>query len=102
MGLSRGREAESIDKVTFRGQAGAMPLAQPFQGVERRIIWLRLTLLVACGASMIASLPLWLNARDFPALPITAGFPVLPAPLDRFYFAGMLLLLPLALWFYRR
>jgi hypothetical protein len=69
--------------------------------VESRIIWLRLVLLIACGASLLASAPLWINARDFPVLPIVAGFPIVPAPFDKWFFAALLLSLVLAVWFYR-
>lgn len=78
-------------------------LLQPFHfhDAEWRIAWLHLVLLTACGVSLIASAPLWINAREFPVLPIMPGFPVLPAPLDRWFFAGMLLSLVVAIWFYR-
>jgi hypothetical protein len=84
-----------------------MPMVQTFlqpfcfQGTDWRVAWLRLTLLAACGVSLIASAPLWVNARVFPVLPITPGFPVLPTPLDHWFFAGMLVSLVLAIWFYR-
>ncbi len=44
---------------------------------------------------------LWLNTRTFPLIPIFAGFPILPAPLDKVFFAVMLLTLVLAFWYYR-
>jgi hypothetical protein len=78
-----------------------MPMMQPFRGVERRVAWLRWVLLASCGVSLIASAPLWINAREFPLLPITPGFPILPAPLDKWFFAAMLLSLLLAIWIYR-
>lgn len=78
-----------------------MPLVRPFQGVERRVAWLRFVLLASCGVSLIASAPLWINAREFPVLPITPGFPILPAPWDRCFFAAMMSLLVLAVWVYR-
>jgi hypothetical protein len=78
-----------------------MQLVGPLQGVERRIAWLRSVLLASCGVSLIASAPLWINAREFPVLPIAPGFPILPAPWDRIFFAVMLSSLVLAIWIYR-
>jgi hypothetical protein len=85
------------DMVTLR----AMLWAKPFRGVEPRIAWLRGVLLASCGVSLLASAPLWINAREFPVLPITPGFPSLPAPWDQWFFGAMLLSLVLAIWFYR-
>jgi hypothetical protein len=73
----------------------------PFQGVDRPIIWLRLTLLSALFLGMLASAPLWTNSHSFPLLPIISGFPTLPSPWDKSLFVLMLLSLMTALWFYR-
>ncbi len=78
-----------------------MPLNFPFAEVDRRAAWLRLVLLISCFLGLLASWPLWLNARTFPLLSITAHFPMLPSPLDKGFFAVMLLLLVLAVRFYR-
>jgi hypothetical protein len=75
--------------------------SNPFRGVDRRLAWLRLILLISCGVTMLACRPLWLNSRVFPVLPITPGFPILPSPWDKCFFAAMLLMLVLAFWFYR-
>jgi hypothetical protein len=80
---------------------GPMPIIAPFAGVDRRTAWLRGTLLVACLLGLLISWPLWLNARTFPLLPVSSGFPVLPAPWDKCFFGLMLLSLVLAGWFYR-
>ena len=73
----------------------------PFARVDRRTAWLRAVLLSACFLSMLACLPLWLNSRMFPLLPITPWFPVLPTPWDKYFLGAMLLSLLLAGWFYR-
>ena len=73
----------------------------PFATVDRRTAWLRGTLLVACLLGLLASAPVWLNARGFPLLPIVSWFPMLPAPGDKFLFASLLLALLLAGWWYR-
>jgi hypothetical protein len=78
-----------------------MPFTRPFAGLDRRVAWLRATLLVACLLGMIISTPLWLNARVFPLLPVSRSLPILPAPLDKCFFATMLLALVLAAWRYR-
>jgi len=77
-----------------------MPLANPFRGVDRRTVWLRLILLTSCFVTMLASAPLWINSRVFPVLPIAPGFPILPAPWDKWFFGAMLLSLVLAVRFY--
>jgi len=50
-------------------------------------------LLSACFFGMIASMPLWLDAHDFPLVPIMNGFPILPVPWDKLFFGAMLLAL---------
>ena len=78
-----------------------MPLTLPFAGVDRRTAWVRVILLSACLAGLLASAPGWRNSRTFPLLPIAPGFPILPAPWDACLFGTMLLALALASWFYR-
>ena len=78
-----------------------MPLTLPFAGLDRRTACVRAILLSACLAGLLASAPVWRNARTFPLLPIAPGFPILPAPWDACLFATMLLALVLAGWFYR-
>jgi hypothetical protein len=78
-----------------------MPRFLLFAGVDRRTAWLRGCLLSACLLSLIASAPLWLNARVFPLLPLTPGFPILTSPWDKLFFSAMLVLLVLAGRFYR-
>src|SRR4051812_44005496 len=65
-----------------------------------RLNWLRRLLLGACLLTLSLSAPLWLNARAYPVLPLTAGFPVLGHGWDRGLFAGTLLCLVLAFWKY--
>src|SRR5882724_3847203 len=79
-----------------------MPPPLPFIGVDRRIAWLRATLLSACFLGLLCSAPVWLNSRAFPVLPITPEFPVMPSPWDRCFFGAMLLALVIAGWFYRQ
>ncbi len=78
-----------------------MSIKVPFKGVDRPVIWLRLTLLSALFFGLLASAPLWTNSHSFPLLPIISGFPILPSPLDRGLFVAMLLSLAIAIWFYR-
>jgi hypothetical protein len=78
-----------------------MPFRAPFAGVERRVAWLRGTLLAAGFLGLIASTPAWSNTRGFPLVPIASWFPILPPPTDKFLFAGMLASLIFAIWFYR-
>ncbi len=52
--------------------------------------WLRLTLAIACLLTMLASTPLWTNARLFPLLPVASWVPVLPAPWDQAVFIATL------------
>jgi hypothetical protein len=73
----------------------------PFQGVDRRIVMLRLILLTALFLGMIASAPLWINSHSFPLLPITSWFPILPSPWDKALFLLMLASLVAAVWFHR-
>jgi hypothetical protein len=63
--------------------------------------WLRLTLASACVLTMLASVPLWMNSRLFPLLPVAPWIPVLPVPWDRVVFFATLGALVLALRFYR-
>jgi uncharacterized membrane protein YphA (DoxX/SURF4 family) len=74
----------------------------PFANVDRRTFLLRATLLAATFLGLIASLPVWMNTRSFPLLPIFPGFPVLPSPADRILVGLMLASLVAALWFYRQ
>ena len=74
----------------------------PFNEVQHRTLWLRVTLLNACFFGMIACAPLWTNDHMFPQLSIVAGFPILHAPWDKILFGAMLLSLVAAAWFYRK
>src|ERR1041385_2097850 len=76
-------------------------LNPPFTGLERRTVWLRVTLLAASFLGLLASAPLWTNGHAFPLLPIAWWFPILPSPWDKCRFGMMLLALVLAGWFYR-
>jgi hypothetical protein len=76
-------------------------IAFPFAGVDRRTAWLRAVLLAATFLGLLASAPVWANARAYPLLPIASWFPILPAPWDKGLFGAMLLALVLGCWFYR-
>jgi hypothetical protein len=65
------------------------------------LFWLRTVLLSATFLGLLSCWPLWLNSREFPVIPITAWFPVLPSPWDQLFFGAMLLPLALAAWRYR-
>lgn len=71
------------------------------QNTDRRVLWLRATLIIASFLGLIASAPVWTNTRTFPLLPIFNGFPILPAPWDRYLFITMLASLGVAVRFYR-
>ena len=73
-----------------------------FPNIDRRTLWLRVTLLAATFLGLIASMSVWLNTRTFPLLPIVSGFPILPAPWDKCLYALMLISLVVAVWFYRQ
>lgn len=75
--------------------------AMPFAGVERRVAFLRGTLLVSLFLGMLASAPVWQNVRSYPLLPVAAWVPILPAPADVALFAAMLFALVAAGWRYR-
>jgi hypothetical protein len=97
---TRKRVPTKIDGPIILGNdSGVSPL--PFAQTERRTIWIRATLLAATFLGLIASLPVWLNTRTFPLLPIYAGFPILPAPGDKCLYALLLISLLAAMWFYR-
>jgi len=78
-----------------------MRLAPPLTGVNRRTAGVRAILLTACLASLLASIPVWRNARAFPLLPIAPGFPIVSAPWDLGLLATLLLALLVAGWYYR-
>jgi len=59
------------------------------------------TLLLATLLGLTASMPVWLNTRTFPLLPIFSSLPILPPPFDKILFGTMLLALIAAAWFYR-
>lgn len=58
-------------------------------------------LLSSTFLGLLSCWPLWINAREFPVLPIISWFPVLPWPWDRAFFGAMLASLALAAWRYR-
>ena len=73
-----------------------MPIAPPFAAVDRRTAWLRGILLSACLLGLLSSVPVWLNTRACPLVPVASWFPILPAPWDKLLFGAMLLALLLA------
>ena len=70
--------------------------------VAPRLAWVRSLLLAACLGTMLGSWPLWTNGRPFPVLPIAHWYPILPAPLDRILFLGVLAALAAAWRWYRK
>ncbi len=83
------------------GISAPMRRILPFAGLEWRTACVRGVLLTSMALGMIASGPVWRNARTLPPLPITSWIPVLPGPWDQALFAGMLLALVVAGWWYR-
>ena len=73
----------------------------PFAGVDRRVAWLRGTLLLSLFLGMLASAPVWLSVRSYPLLPIASWVPQLPPPADVAMFGAMLFALLAAAWRYR-
>lgn len=63
--------------------------------------WLRLAVLLATLGGMLASIPLWLNTREYPLLPIAPWWPVLSSPWDAVVFGTLLASLILTGWFFR-
>jgi uncharacterized membrane protein YphA (DoxX/SURF4 family) len=100
VGLIYRMRPRNVDGPNILGNDSRV-LPQPFAHTERRTLWLRATLLAATFLGLLASLPVWLNTRTFPLLPIFSGFPILPAPLDTGLYAVMLISLLAAMWFYR-
>src|SRR5438874_386504 len=78
-----------------------MLVKPPFAGLDRRVAFLRATLLSASLLGIIASWPAWFNARLFPLVQIARWFPVLSAPSDKILLATMLAALVIAFWRYR-
>lgn len=60
---------------------------------------LRVVLILSCVFAMLLSLPLWLNAREYPLLPMGAWVPILPAPWDAILLSVALLALVLSFRF---
>lgn len=73
----------------------------PLAGLDRRVAWLRVTLLSASFLGLIACAPAWANSRRFPLSPVAEWIPILPSPADRILFGAMLASLLVALWLYR-
>lgn len=73
-------------------QKSAVPLAAP-AGAGRELFRIRVIVLLATLTGMLACLPLWLNTRDYPLVPISSWWPQLPPGAG----LGLLILLLLAL-----
>ena len=78
-----------------------MRLWTPFQPRLNRLSGQKAILLSATLLGMLACLPLWLNSRDYPLLPVVPIFPVLASPLDRWLLGSVLLSLVVAFKWYR-
>jgi hypothetical protein len=84
---------------SFRNPRRVLP--KPFANLDRRTLWLRVTLLSATFLGLIASAPVWTNTRSFPLLPIVSSFPILSSPWDNCLYALLLGSLVAAMWLYR-
>jgi hypothetical protein len=60
---------------------------------------LRVVLILSCVFTMLLSLPLWLNSREYPLLPMAAWVPIFPAPWDAVLLSLALLALVLSIRF---
>jgi hypothetical protein len=78
-------------------------MAWPFSfgDTSPRVAWLRAVLLSATFFGMLASMPLWMNGREFPLMPVFSQLPLLQPPWDQVLFGTLLALLVVACWFYR-
>jgi hypothetical protein len=72
-----------------------------FPTVDPRILWLRVTLLAATLSGMLSCIPLWLSTREYPLVPISSSWPVLPPTFGMWFFGLTLASLVAALWFFR-
>ncbi len=99
--MSADRSRACLKTAELRGLSLAKLFTDIPPRVAPRVAALRVTLLSAALFGMLASVKLWLTARTFPLLPVGGWFPSLPSPLDKVFFAVLLLALVLAVRFYR-
>jgi hypothetical protein len=78
-----------------------MSLPATVNGVPLRFFVLRCTLLLALLLGMLASVKLWLTARAFPLMPVSAWFPQLTQPWDVIVLVALLVALVVGVRFYR-
>lgn len=60
---------------------------------DRKLIWLKTTIVLAMGSGFILSPRLWVSSRLFPLSPISESLPAIPFPLDYVWFFILLGLL---------
>lgn len=73
-----------------RGRRPAAEAAAPAPPVDREMRLLRVAVAVCLLATLLLSHRLWLSSRGYPAVPLLAGLPQLPAPLDWMVLIAML------------
>jgi hypothetical protein len=74
---------------------GLSPVANP------RLRWLRLVLLGAMLSGMLCCLPLWLNTREYPCVPLFPHWLILPSSCGPLLLGAVLASLVAAAWFFR-
>jgi hypothetical protein len=72
-----------------------------FSAADPRVRWLRVVLLGAALSGMLCCIPLWLSTREYPLVPVSPSWPVLPSSFGPLLLGLTLLSLVLALWFFR-
>jgi hypothetical protein len=100
-GLWKGQETASDAAFTrWIGIIEAVTDSHSLPVADERARWLRVVLLGATLLGMLSCLPLWLNTREYPLMPICASWPVLP-PAYGPWLLGVTLFSLAAAWFYR-
>ena len=70
-------------------------------GTDARLCWLRLILIGATLSGMLCSLPLLLNTREYPAVPLLPAWLILPPDCGPFLLGLTFTSLLVAIWFFR-
>jgi predicted DCC family thiol-disulfide oxidoreductase YuxK len=67
-------------------------------GPASRVWWLKITVLTGLVASLLLSLPLWLQSKTIPSVPVMSELPELPAAIEATFFTLALFLIVAALF----
>jgi uncharacterized membrane protein YphA (DoxX/SURF4 family) len=83
------------------GNIKAVTFSPPFAAADRRVRWLRAVLLGATLLGMLCCIPLWLNTREYPLVPISGSWPIVPAAFGPWLLGVTLFSLVAAVWYFR-